>query len=125
MKGGLKRARQEAGHRDGWSMRRVDKRWQARCGQIAQWCKKSGKRVRKSRKAVGRVPQFLQAKRFWMVFGPYIAYSVTFLKPGNFRYPACPGSTCNREGGYCKEITNQPLHADSILEVYHLAIKRG
>ena len=29
------------------------------------------------------------------------------------------------KGGYCKEITNQPLHADSILEVYHLVIKRG
>ena len=98
MKGGLKRARQEAGHRDGRSMRRFDKRWQARCGQIAQWCKKFGKEFR----SPGKRLEVYRSSYRQTVFGWFldpIAFSVTLLKPGNFRYLACPGSTCIRKGG--------------------------
>ena len=45
-------------------------------------------RAQKFRKDDGGLSQLLYAKP---VFG---SYSGTLLKPGNFRRPACPGSTC-------------------------------
>ena len=49
---------------------------------------KSERRAQKFRKDDGGRPQLLQAK---LVCG---SHSSTFLKPGNFRHPASPGSTC-------------------------------
>ena len=70
------------------SLKRDDERWEV-VGRVEMWFHNLQQEVRSPGKEHGSLPQLLYANP---VFG---SYSVTLLKPGNFRHPPCAGSTCN------------------------------
>ena len=78
---------------------------------MQEWCQNPRQELRSS----GKTMESAAAPIGKTCFG---SYSDTLLKPGNFRHPACPGSTCRQNLEIAYGLMVHLLHFASFILIY-------